>query len=114
MGFLKTMQMRRSVDNWAALQVGVKEKAELFRWAMGLSGGREWDDNPDNARKVGRLVGIASFTVDGHVITKRGTDFVDVFRYWEENQPAALVSAFREGKAQGIAEAQAKIAEFGA
>jgi hypothetical protein len=105
MGFLKTTKKRMTVGSWAADQLGrrTSEQSELFGWAV-----FHGSDNPENARRLGRLVGIAGFTRGGG----RGPfNWTIVFGEFEKNKPEDIVAAFRQGKAEGAAEAMAKIAE---
>jgi hypothetical protein len=103
MGFLKTAKVRSNIRGWATMQLGGPQAQAdaLFNWGF-----NEGFKSPENARKLGRLVAIASFCAGG-------SRWVEGFRFWEERRTPELVQAFREGKAQGMAEAALKIAEFG-
>lgn len=103
MGFLKTMKVRMTVGKWAYDQLGVTRQmqGDTFNWAM-----NHGDESPENARRVGRLVEIAGFT-------QAGEQWVICFHDWEKFHSPELVEAFREGRAGGVAEARAKVAEFG-
>jgi hypothetical protein len=104
-GFLRSLKARMTVAKWAYGELGADRQRhkETFQW-----GRNEGWKSAESAWRLGRLVGIAGFS-------QAGKDFVKAFGQSDQMEARAsqeLAEAFRAGRAAGVEECKAKIAQY--